>query len=484
MLRTMLTVSRPVGLVLLTCLSIASLSLPATAATAAELLEKAIYTEETVGNLEEAIEIYEKVLTESKKSINASAQAQYRIGTCYAKQGKAEEAAAAFQAVVDNYPGATDWVAKAKSRLPGAPELLPVPWGDGDEMLFEMKLPTGMGIGHQVFRVAKTEKADRKFWECSAWQTVTINGQAGKSHVVADWETFAPIESQWKHTMLGDSKARYGKGQVVIDMVNKDEPVTLDYDDPVYDNEQVAEMFRRLPLKEGYTTKVNIVPILMGTHMTLTLKVTKIETIECPVGSFECFRLLIDELKQTFWISNDEHRYIVRFEAGGVVANLTEVRQYKADESRTLEHERFTMTLPPDWFAYSPSNVEGGKKTRTMLIDPNAEVNSRVIAVPRELIQEERGSAREWLEWGMKDNPKQMEAFSLDQKGVESITIGGQEAAQTYYEFQDGDKSKKARRTIVYGDQWAVDFRFVTTMDHFEKCQTDFEKILHSLKVN
>ena len=90
----------------MTCLSITTLALPATAATASELLEKAIYTEETVGDLEEAIQIYEKVLAESKESINAAAQAQFRIGTCYAKQGKTEEAAAAFQAVIDDYPGA------------------------------------------------------------------------------------------------------------------------------------------------------------------------------------------------------------------------------------------------------------------------------------------------------------------------------------------------------------------------------------------
>jgi hypothetical protein len=119
-----------------------------------------------------------------------------------------------------------------------------------------------------------------------------------------------------------------------------------------------------------------------------------------------------------------------------------------------------------------------------MLIAPEAEVTSRVIAVPRELIQEARGSAREWLEWGMKDNPKQMKAFSLDKKGVESITIGGHEAAQTYYEFQDGEESKKVRRTILYGDEWAVDFRFATTSDQFEKWQPAFEKILQSLKVN
>jgi tetratricopeptide (TPR) repeat protein len=128
-LTTRFSGNRRHGLALLVSLLITTLALPANAGTVTGLLEKAIYTEETVGDLEEAIEIYQKVLAESKNSINAAAQAQFRIGTCYAKQGKTDEAAIAFQAVVDDYPQAAEWVAQAKSRLPGNPELLPVPWG-------------------------------------------------------------------------------------------------------------------------------------------------------------------------------------------------------------------------------------------------------------------------------------------------------------------------------------------------------------------
>jgi hypothetical protein len=483
MLTTKFSGNRRHGLALLVSLLITTLALPANAGTVTGLLEKAIYTEETVGDLEEAIEIYQKVLAESKNSINAAAQAQFRIGTCYAKQGKTDEAAIAFQAVVDDYPQAAEWVAQAKSRLPGNPELLPVPWGEGDEMHYEMKLPTGMGIGHQVYRISKLEKNGRLYWECAAWQNVTLNGQAGKSRVLVDYETFAPIESQWKHTMLGDSEAIYGKDQVVIRMANKDETVSLDFDGPVYDNEQGAEVFRRLPMKVGYKTKLTIIPILTGSKLSLSMNVTKMETIEVPAGTFECFRLSLDDLNQTFWISNDEHRYLVRFKAGGIVADLMEVRQSNSDEGRTLKHERFTMSLPPDWLAYTPSNSEEKRKIKTWLIDPSASVNARVITVPRDLIEEERGTPREWLEYGLQDNPKQMKEFSLSQKGVESTTAGNREAVEAIYEWLDGDKPKKARRIILYGDEWAMDLRFATSADDFEKLQPTIDAILDGLRL-
>ncbi len=483
MLRTTLTHDRQRWLVFLTYLLITSLALTATAADVSELLEKAIYTEETVGDLDKAIRVYEKVVAESKGSISAAAQAQFRIGTCYAKQGKAEEAEVAFQAVIDNYPKATHWVTKAKSRLPGDPKLIPVPWGDGDELQFEMKLPTGMGIGHQVFRICKIEKEGRTLWECSAWQTVTINGMAGKSRVLVDPENFAPIESQWKHTMLGDSKAKYSKDKVVVKMASKDEPLTIEYDGPVYDNEQGAELFRRLPLKNGYKTKVDIIPILTGTKISLSMHVTKMETIEVPAGTFECFVLFLDDLKQTFWISNDEHRYMVRFEAGGVTADLTEARPFKPNLSTTLKHERFTLTLPPDWYSYTPSDKKDEKKTRTSLIDPTAAMNSRVEAGPLDSIQDEHASPSAWLEHALGDYRKKKKDFSLSEKGIEIINIDGREAATADFEYKEGDKTLTARMITLFGDTSTVNLRFTASTNEFEGLKPVIEEIVASLSI-
>ena len=482
MLRISLCQNRQLWLVFLTYVFIATLALTASAADVSELLEKAIYTEETVGDLDKAIAAYEKVVAESKGSIDSAAQAKFRIGTCYAKQGNDAKATEAFQAVIDNYPKATEWVAKAKSRLPGSPELLPVPWGDGDELHFEMKLPTGMSVGHQVFRIGKVEKNGRKLWECSAWQTVVINGMSGNSRVLADLENFAPVESAWKHTMLGDSKATYGKNSVVIEMKSKDEPLTIKYDGPVYDNEQAAELFRRLPLKVGYKTKVDIIPILTGTKINLGVEVTKLEEIEVPAGKFECFKLFLEDLNQTFWVSNDEHRYLVRFAAGGVTADLVKIQPYQANRSAEHKDKSFSLTLPPDWFAYSPSDKKGEDKTRTALIGPSAAINARVRAATRESVEKERGTAREWLEWGLSDNADHFKDYVLSDKGIEAITVNGQEAYQAIYEHTQGKNLMKTRRINLYGDTSAIDVRFTIPAKEYEKWQPAIDEILAGLK--
>ncbi len=79
------------------------------------LFEKALALEEAQGKLLEAIALYQKIVDETKDQALA-AQAQLRIGICHEKLGH-EEAQSAFQKVIQNYPGQTEIVAQARSRL-------------------------------------------------------------------------------------------------------------------------------------------------------------------------------------------------------------------------------------------------------------------------------------------------------------------------------------------------------------------------------
>ena len=47
-----------------------------------ELLEKGIFSEETKGDLDEAIKIYRQILADAKANRGFVAQAQYRLGQC------------------------------------------------------------------------------------------------------------------------------------------------------------------------------------------------------------------------------------------------------------------------------------------------------------------------------------------------------------------------------------------------------------------
>ncbi len=81
------------------------------------LLEKGIYAEETLGDLDEAIRIYGQISAKSKAERPIAAQAQFRQGRCLLAKGDQARAAAAFRALISDYPDQKDLVAEAEKLL-------------------------------------------------------------------------------------------------------------------------------------------------------------------------------------------------------------------------------------------------------------------------------------------------------------------------------------------------------------------------------
>ena len=397
-------------------------------------------------------------------------------------RGRLKKQAEAFQAVIDQFPNETKLVGQARSHLPKELELLPVPWGNGDEMHLEMKVQTGMGVGIQIYRIEKTNQNGRAAWECNTWQAITANGQLSKSRVLADADRFAPIKSQWRHSLLGQAQATYQENQAVIKMANKEDATTLKFDQMHFDNEQCAEVFRRLPLKVGFKTRLNIVSPLGGAKVSIGLEVPKMETIEVPAGKFECFRLQLD-IGQTFYIANNEQRYIVRFEAGGVSAELTTVQSKVVSGQTKVKTERFALSLPPDWFAYTPSNTNNKEKTHTFLIDPNGEINSSIEAGPANELKTKHDSVMSWAQASIDERTKRMKGFTLSDKGLQATKIGDREAATAEFEFVDGVRPMKSKGFAIFGDSSAINIRFTASADRYESMQPAIDAILASLTV-
>ena len=107
-----------------------------------ERLQKGIYTEETVGDLDAARGIYQKIVADAKADRAVAAQAQFRLAQCLLKQEKGEQAVAAFQKVIDEFADQKELVAKARQHVPPRPglELLPEPWVDGESLRLQIRL--------------------------------------------------------------------------------------------------------------------------------------------------------------------------------------------------------------------------------------------------------------------------------------------------------------------------------------------------------
>ena len=83
---------------------------------AEHLYQSGIYKEEVEGELEKAIEVYERIIKDFPENESTAAKALYHIGMCYEKLGK-QEAQKAYQRLIEEYPGQVQEVNLAKARL-------------------------------------------------------------------------------------------------------------------------------------------------------------------------------------------------------------------------------------------------------------------------------------------------------------------------------------------------------------------------------
>ena len=94
-----------------------------------QLYQDGQHKEEIVGDLEAAIESYRKVVEKQLKDRKIAAQAQLRIGLCYEKLGKTQEAQTAFRQVADRFPDYAEVVDTATRYLKLTTENPPQPLG-------------------------------------------------------------------------------------------------------------------------------------------------------------------------------------------------------------------------------------------------------------------------------------------------------------------------------------------------------------------
>ena len=91
---------------------------------AAVMLEKGIYTEQTLGDLDAAVKIYRQIVDQAKTNRKYAAQAQYRLGMCYLKKKQSADAIREFTALAKSFPDQKDLAARARAQIENAKDAL------------------------------------------------------------------------------------------------------------------------------------------------------------------------------------------------------------------------------------------------------------------------------------------------------------------------------------------------------------------------
>ena len=300
--------------------------IPASAQSAADLLQKGIYAQETLGDLDGAIKSYRQVLTSYPANKQTAAQAQYQLVLCMVQKGDRAAASREFDALARNYPDQADIIAKARKLIPAAPTLLPAPWPDGEAFQLNIKRD-GAFTGEYLFYSTGPNP-----------YTISGSGVLGLSPFGT---TLAPPPNQavmyWKLVTKRSTRSLW----VVVDRetmqpldkphLNSDDdmgdPTAVPFAGPAIDVEPLVFRLRRLPLAVGYKTTLTTHPFVLGEGFPqqVELTVTGTETVQVVAGKFNCYKVSLGALGQTFWIGVDGARPLVKIQSGKAEAELVKV---------------------------------------------------------------------------------------------------------------------------------------------------------------
>ena len=106
------------GLLLSALLTLFASAQPPRVSSAAELLEKGIYTEETKGELGAASQIYQQIVDDPRADPSLVAQAQLRLGLCELKQGHKPQAISALERLTRDFPDKEKLLSLVEAHMP------------------------------------------------------------------------------------------------------------------------------------------------------------------------------------------------------------------------------------------------------------------------------------------------------------------------------------------------------------------------------
>lgn len=456
-----------------------------TTETAAGLLEKGIYTEQTIGDLPAAIEIYNRIVESHEASRPHAAQAQLRLAMCSLKMGNDAEAREALEKLIREFPEQEQLVGQARDRLATTQPDLPLgaaPWKDGETLEYRMTLPTGKEIGSIFMKAESTVVDGVDAWQLELRRLVTVDADNyGVSRVLVDRQTQRPIRSSIRHGILGNATASYGPDGVEItgDKTN----TFVDSHQEIYDNDQSMYLMRMLPLEPGYQVKIGFVPIWTAQLLETNLTVTGKELCEVPAGTFECTVAELD-IGHSLWYSTGPEQYPIKAKGGGVVLELVQIGQVEtwSPTAYGLDDFGFSGTLPDGWMVYEHRGSNRTRSAMVRFLDPNAEAISAV-----EVDRCPRGDCpllQEMAERELEGAKRRFEAYTLRETSWTERRIDGRPAISFVGDYQRNGAPWVQYRIYTVTAEVRLEYIFRSPLEHFEGLRTTFDSIAESLQAH
>jgi hypothetical protein len=244
---------------------------------------------------------------------------------------------------------------------------------------------------------------------------------------------------------------------------------------------------RRLPLAAGYKTTLHLLSGLGGGNViNIPVEVVAEEKVDAPAGSFDCYKAELGLFHQTFWYSTDTNHYLVKFEGGGVVGELSEIGLQLLGDPVTYQDSIFNFSLaaPAGWmFHRAQMKDPKASKTQVLVFDPDALSTSIVNVGSRKLLgAEEQKSLRAWADKEIADgeDSKTLKALQVRPDSWKGRAVAGNPALSFIGDFLEGNDKKVGYAVLTMGQTNAAVFLLLTKASDFASVQPKFDALVDS----
>ena len=204
-------------------------AVPVAAQSASELLQKGIYTQDTVGELDGAIQIYRQIIASSPSQHDIAAEAQYRLAQALIRKGDLTGAALEFQTLARDYSEYQALISRMAAPAPGIFRFTSAPANTAE---FDSGKPVTVSGA-----VTQLQWMNPRSW-------ISVTDGTGTAWRIATAATQELIAQQWTKdaVKLGDeitltgSLAKDGSRTVLADTV------TSSIGKPLFNRANIAQM--------------------------------------------------------------------------------------------------------------------------------------------------------------------------------------------------------------------------------------------------
>jgi hypothetical protein len=368
-------------------------------------------------------------------------------------------------------------------------EIKPAPWADGEEMQLRIMSVAGAEFGTIVYWAESMEVDGRPMWHVQSDMFIAVTNMLQYTCVLAEKDSFAPAAAVTRNSELGQFKGVYGRDSVELTAKSdgKDNKRTIDIGGPVYDNEQVLYLIRRLPLANGYQARFDIFPVMGGAVMEGRIQVTGTEKIAVPAGSYDCFAIALSVwaegsrvLEHHVWVSADTHRYLVKYDSEAALMELTKVATQ--EKTKPVEYNdaalKLSLQAPAGWHFYK--NAASGSQVTVQLLVPQQKAWALLATQPSGAGVGSAGSVAEGDIEALKGFFK---GYTVRPASWADVKVGGLPAARYEADYRDKNRDMVEYRTYIVGSRMIYWFVFRVEKDAFAGMKPTIDKIMDAFKV-